>query len=410
MRISPFLGRSLATSILVLSSLIGSPPSARGDEVSSLVDSNTLFSLNLYAQLKNNPGNLFFSPYSISACLGMTYTGARGSTEQQMAQVLGFGTDSWQFAAVFGQLQREIRENQSQQGIEVSLANALWAQKGYRFLPAFLKTVSVQFGAKIRLADFVDNPETATAHINQWVAQETKDRIEDIVPSGAINDRTRLVLANAIYFKGVWTLPFEKTNTLSQPFYLSSTSSVDAPLMHQTTNTVYYMETNDFQAVELPYGSNQLSMVVVLPTQVDGLAALEDQLSPALLSSVLGQMEKRPVEIFLPRFTMGSSFELSDTLAEMGMPDAFDLNADFSGMDGTRRLAITHVIHKAWGEVDEEGTEAAAATVVTIGILAIVGEPFPTPVFRADHPFLFFIRDTQTGSVLFLGRLADPTQ
>ena len=268
MRISPFLGRSLATSILVLSSLIGSPPSARGDEVSSLVDSNTLFSLNLYAQLKNNPGNLFFSPYSISACLGMTYTGARGSTEQQMAQVLGFGTDSWQFAAVFGQLQREIRENQSQQGIEVSLANALWAQKGYRFLPAFLKTVSVQFGAKIRLADFVDNPETATAHINQWVAQETKDRIEDIVPSGAINDRTRLVLANAIYFKGVWTLPFEKTNTLSQPFYLSSTSSVDAPLMHQTTNTVYYMETNDFQAVELPYGSNQLSMVVVLPTQV----------------------------------------------------------------------------------------------------------------------------------------------
>jgi len=220
---------------------------------------------------------------------------------------------------------------------------------------------------------------------------------------------TRMVLANAIYFKGTWLKQFEKTGTSNQLFHISSARQVQAPLMHHT-DEVRYMEEDGFQAVELPYTGSELSMMVLLPRQVDGCASLEAHLTPALLSLSLGQMRKQKVEIFLPRFKLESKFELQQTLAKMGMPDAFGTRADFSGIDGTRNLFISAVFHKAWGEVNEEGTEAAAATAVTIKRSALIKEPAPPPVFRADHPFVFLIRDTRSGSILFLGRLADPTR
>lgn len=400
---------------------LGFAPMTGIPQVQSVVDGNTQFALDLYGQVATNSGNLFFSPYSISTCLAMLYAGASGNTELQMSQVLGFGTNQQAFAALFGQLQAQLETDNATNAIEFNIANALWLQEGFPFLPAFLQTAANQYQANVGEADFITNASQVTDEINQWVAQETQNKIQNIVPPGAINASTRLVLANAIYFLGAWTTPFAETNTSIRPFYLSRTSLVRAPLMHMPLSQVVsngslvdltfnYMQSNsvafpsnDFQAIELPYGTNQLSMLILLPSQIDGLAGLEQQLSPAFLSNVLARMRPQQIEVFLPRFTVGSSFNLGQTLAAMGMPDAFTPSvADFSGIDGERDLSVSFVLHKAWGRVNEAGTEATAATV--IGIVTGVA----LPVFRADHPFLFLIRDTQTGSVLFLGRLANP--
>jgi len=294
-------------------------------------------------------------------------------------------------------------------GVELNIANALWAQKGYSFLPDFLEIAKGEYQANVNQADFITGAETARNEINQWVAQNTKDKIQDILPAGSLDELTRLVLANAIYFKGIWAKPFEKAETSSQPFVLSRTSRVNAPLMYHF-DEVRYMEDSGFQAVELPYSGGELSMVILLPREVDGCGELEKGLTPALLSRSLKQMKKQRVEILLPRFKLESNFDLNDTLAKMGMLDAFSEKADFSGMDGTRLLFISGVFHKAWGEVNEEGTEAAAATAVVARTRGMAPPPPPCPLFRADHPFIFFIRDTRSGSLLFLGRLADPSR
>jgi serpin B len=377
---------------ILLSFIVLSMPMAVKAQIQSLVASNTAFALDLYGQLATNSGNLFFSPYSISICLAMTYAGARGNTEAQMSEVLGFETNQQQFASLFGELQGELEATQETNVIDLNIANALWTQVGFPFLPAFLATASNQYQASINQADFITEASAVTQTINNWVAQKTQNKIQDILPPGSINDHTRLVLANAIYFLGVWTYAFEQTNTTTQPFYLSSTNQEQAPLMHQpvptnldgvpSDNTVMfnYMETDDFQAIELPYGTNQDSMVILLPSQIDGWSQLEQQLSPAFLSGVLAQMYMTPVEIYLPRFTLESFFSLTNPLAEMGMTDAFKPGAaDFSGIDGTNDLYITFVFHKAWGEVNEAGTEAAAATVVGIGVASVapVGGKLP---------------------------------
>ena len=260
------------TLLVLLSFIVLSMPMAGTAQVQSLVASNTTFALNLYRQLATNSGNLFFSPYSISTCLAMLYAGASGNTEQQMSQVLGFAMNQQQFASQFGDLQRELETNQEPNVIELNIANALWTQEGFPFLPAFLATATNQYQASINRADFVTEADAMTEVINNWVAQETQDKIQNILSPGMVNPDTVLVLANAIYFLGVWTTSFEATNTSTQPFYLSSTSQVDAPLMHQPVGLVKfnYMATSDFQAIELPYGSNQVSMVILLPWQVEG--------------------------------------------------------------------------------------------------------------------------------------------
>jgi serpin B len=382
---------------------------AQPSQTQALVDSNTAFACELYAQLKPSPGNLFFSPYSISTALAMTYAGARGNTETQMAQVLHLGQDQPAVHRAFGELQRQLAEADQQKGIQLSLANALWAQQGHPFLPAFLNIGKDDYQASLNLADFKTGADIARREINGWVARKTRDKIQDILPPGSLDSATRLVLANAIYFKGVWAATFRKTGTYPQPFHLSTTSQTDVPLMHHLDD-VRYMETDDFQAVELPYSGNVLSMVILLPRQINGCGQLEDRLTPALLSDSLAQMKMQKVDIYLPRFKAESGFALNATLASMGMSDAFGLKADFSGMDGSRRLSISGVFHKAWVEVNEEGTEAAAATVVGLFERSARKPPPPPPVFRADHPFVFFIRDTRSGSVMFLGRLADPTR
>jgi serpin B len=388
-------------------SLFGAKRPAPPAQIQSLAEGNTAFALDLYSELKRQPGNLFFSPYSISTALAMTYAGAQGETEKQMAQVLHFDQDERKVHAALGELQQHLGEAASQKGIELHIANGLWAQQGHPFRSAFLKIAKECYQAETRQADFETQAERVRHEINHWVAQATKEKIQNILAQGSLNDLTRLVLANAIYFKGLWAKPFDRADSSNQPFHLSPTREASVRLMHHV-DSVRYAENSTFQAVELPYQGNQLAMVVLLPRQINGCRDMEDRLTPALLARTLGEMKRREVEIFLPRFKLESGFDLSHTLATMGMTDAFGPKADFSGMDGTRLLFISGVFHKAWGEVDEEGTEAAAATVVCVVGLALEKAPPPPPIFRADHPFIFLIRDTRSGSLLFLGRFSRP--
>jgi serpin B len=401
---------------VILASLLWSLPggfarAAQPSPTQAVVDGNTAFACDLYAQLRSSPGNLFFSPYSISTALAMTYAGARGSTEAQMAQVLHFGKgQQQQLHSAFGELQLQLNQASKLTHNELTIANALWAQKGHAFLPAFLRIGQGEYQANLKLADFATAAEPARREINGWVAQKTKDKIRDILPPGSLDTTTRLVLANAIYFKGAWAEPFHKAGTAPQPFHLTATRQAEVPLMHHF-DTVKYMGNDSFQAVELPYAGNELSLVALLPRKLDGCGALEGQLSPAFLSGCLGEMKSQRVELFLPRFKVDSGFKLKDRLAKMGMADAFTPQADFSGMDAARDLFISEVFHKAWVDVNEEGTEAAAATVGAMKASAMpMRPPAPPPIFRADHPFIFCIRDTRSGSLLFLGRLADPTR
>jgi len=398
--------KNLIPTVLMLSFTCGSPFGAASAQPQTLVAGNTAFALDLYGQLRAKPGNLFFSPYSISTALAMTYAGARGETENQMSKVLHFDKDQKPLHAAFGQLQLQLAQAGEQKGLELNIANALWSQKGHPFLPAFLDIAKSEYQANIAKADFKTAADAARDEINHWVAQKTKDKIQDILPPGSLDDLTRLVLANAVYFKGAWAKPYNEAETSTQSFHLSASRQTDVPLMHHI-DSVRYMENNEFQAVELPYAGGALAMVILLPRQAEGCAQLEDRLTPALLSGAFKEMKQQKVVIFLPRFKLESSFKLNDTLAHMGMPDAFT-GADFSGMDGTKNLLISGVFHKAWGEVNEQGTEAAAATAVVMGLRALPREPAPPPVFRADHPFVFFIRDTRSESLLFLGRLSDP--
>jgi len=395
--------------IVMLSSLFGSKIMAGAAQPESVVEGNTAFALDLYGHLKKAPGNLFFSPYSISTALAMTYAGARGDTEKQMRKVFYFDPNQKELHAAFGELQNQLNECSKQKGIELSIANALWTEQAHAFLPDFLRVAKENYRANLNQTDFKTQADAAREQINQWVSQITKDRIQNILPPGSLDALTRLVLANAIYFKGAWTKPFDKAATSIQPFNLSSASKVEVPLMHHFDN-VTYLENSDFQAVQLPYSTGELAMVILLPRQVDGCGNLERRLTPSLLSHSLGQMKQQRVEIFLPRFKLESGFDLVQTLASMGMPDSFGQKADLSGIDGSRELFISGIFHKAWGEVNEEGTEAAAATVVGVRALGISKPPPAPPVFRADHPFIFLIRDTRSGSLLFLGRLMNPSQ
>ena len=389
--------------LLSVFTLLGAIP-VRAD---SVVEGDTTFAFDLYGQLKSAPGNLFFSPYSISTALAMTYAGAWGDTEKQMRQVLHFGDSQEQLHASFAKLQHQLGEAGKQNGIELDLANALWAQKGYPFLPAFLKTARNDYQASVQQADFTTGAEAARGEINRWVEQRTRERIQDILPAGSIDASTRLVLANAIYFKGAWVKAYEPDETSTQPFHLSRTHQTDVPLMHHF-DEVRYTESAEFQAVELPYKGEELAMVILLPRELEGCGTLESRLNPGLLSTSLKEMKKQKVEIFLPRFKLETSSDLVAPLTRMGMPDAFAAEANFSGMDAKRSLYISAVFHKAWGEVNEEGTEAAAATAV-VTMLSSAPRPVPPrPVFRADHPFIFLIRDTKSGSLLFLGRFAEP--
>jgi serpin B len=419
---------TLAALLAVL--LAQSAPGAEPASAPTLVAGNTAFALDLYVRLKSADGNLFLSPYSISTCLAMTYAGARGETARQMAQVLHLQSAPPEVAKSFAALQGKLNEAQGGGGIELSTANGLWAQKQHVFLPAFLATARDLYRANLTEVDFSTAAEPARREINDWVSAQTRGKITDLLQPGVLNSATRLVLVNAIYFKGRWAEPFKPSQTAADFFTVSATQKVQAPLMHLKAR-FRYAELDEFQMLELPYavdepparggipapliappanspGIAHLSLVILLPKETEGLKQLENSLSETALTNWLAKGALREVEVFLPKFKMTAQFSLAQTLAGMGMPGAFSPQADFSGMDGGRDLFISAVVHKAFVDVNEEGTEAAAATGTVMALTALM--PRPAPVFRADHPFIFLIRDQLSGSVLFLGRVVDPTK
>ncbi len=372
---------------------------------------NNQFALDLYAHLRGADGNLFFSPYSISTALAMTRAGASGDTAAEMDKTLHFTLPEVQLQAVFGALVKEVNGDptDAKRGYQLSTANALWGQKGFPFKTDFLKLVNNNYGAGLNEVDFKTAAEQARGTINAWVEKETRDKIKDLLHQGDLTPDTRLVLTNAIYFKGDWTNPFKKEQTKDEPFHLTADKKADAPLMHQT-GEYNYLDGGSFQALELPYSGNNLTMVVLLPKKVDGMADFDKDFTADKLADWIGKLRKQKVIVTLPKFKTTQRVQLAPTLSEMGMKKAFTSAADFSGMGGgPGDLLISGVIHKAFVDVNEEGTEAAAATAVVIRALAAV-RPEPPPVFRADHPFVFLIRDTRSGSILFMGRLVDPAK
>jgi serpin B len=366
----------------------------------------------------------------------MAYAGARGETESQMAKTLHFPTptssyrktgvgvgvcqdpnkmageaeQAWReqgFHCEFGAIVEDLNVRGAKGGYELNVANALWGQQGYGFLPEFLELIKNSYGGELNEVDFVKACEAARQTINSWVEKQTRDKIKNLIQKGVLNSMTRLVLTNAIYFKGNWARQFEEDKTRESPFTLISGEEVNVPMMNQTAE-FNYMETEDFQGLELPYVDDELSMIILLPRKVDELSSLEEMLSLEKFSGWLGKLRKRKVIVSVPKFNMTCQFSLADVLRQMGMKDAFSGAADFSGMNGKRDLFISAVIHKAYVDVNEEGTEAAAATAVVVGMTAV--RPEKIPVFRADHPFLFLIRDNKSGSILFIGRTMNPAE
>jgi serpin B len=399
---------SLLIPCLVLS--LGAPgaemkPLATADRT-AVTEGNNVFAAALYGRLRHQNGNLFFSPESISTALAMAYAGARGSTASEMAKTLHFTLPPDKLHPAMGALLRDL--NATHEGYQLSVANALWAQQGYTFLDDFLSLLKTDYAAGLNQVNFKGATEEARLTINQWVEQKTQDKIKDLLQPGALRSDTRLVLTNAIYFKGDWETQFDKAQTKDEDFHLSPAQTATAPLMHREGRFNYF-DGGTFQVLEIPYKSKELSMIVFLPKEAGGLSALEPSLTGSNLQQWLGKLASVPkVIVTIPKFKMTQQFELGSTLSAMGMPQAFSGSADFSGMTGHRDFSISEVIHKAYVDVNEEGTEAAAATAVTMRALAMRAPEGPPPVFRADHPFVFMIRDNRSASILFMGRVADP--
>jgi serpin B len=376
----------------------------------AVVAGNTRFALDLYARLRDAQGNRFFSPYSISTALAMTAAGARGETARQMAATLHLPNDPAQAHAGFAALIARVNGAGLPQPRPDTLvtANALWLQSGEAFLPAFLEIVSTRYAASLNPLDFAADPEAARKTINAWVEVQTLDKIRDLIGPGVLDRKTSVVLTNAIYFKGAWQSPFREAQTRKDaPFHAPGGRDVPVPMMAQT-GSFGYLDGGSFQALELPYQGNGRAMVVLLPKTSDGLGALEASLTEANLAAWIKGLAPRRVSVELPRFKLSEGFELRDILVALGMADAFAPDrADFSGVTGRRDHSLSAVIHKAFVDVNEAGTEAAAATAVVMSRMSAAIMPDPIS-FRADHPFLALIRDRTTGSVLFLGRVLDP--
>jgi serine protease inhibitor len=383
-------------------------PVVPASDLQAQVKGNTTFAFELYQRLCGDPGNLFFSPHSISLALAMTHAGAKNTTEKQMEQVLSFLPQAKLHPAL-NKLDLELaKRGQGAKGADgspfrLNVVNATWGQRGYAFLPGYLDTLALNYGAGLRLLDFAEQPEPSRKTINGWVEQKTEQRIKDLIPSGTITNATRLVLTNAIYFNASWDKPFKPEMTKTEPFTTLAGAQVKVPMMNGSFGASYTRGT-DFTAAALPYDGHELSMLIIVP-EAGKFDSFEKALTAAKLDQIIKGLAAAQLTIKLPRFGFTKPIKLAKTLTAMGMIDAFSGEADFSGIDGSRSLFISEVLHKAFVKVDENGTEAAAATAV---VMPGSGPPQPETLL-ADRPFIFLIRDHATGAVLFVGRVVDPS-
>ncbi|AKG54182.1 serine protease inhibitor [Dehalogenimonas sp. WBC-2] len=395
-------------------------PNIPSSEMAELVEGNTDFAMALYKLLKEDDGNIFYSPYSISLALAMTYGGARGETERQMAEALRFTLEQHKLHAALNVLDAALNsrgqgaKGKGDEPFELKVVNAIWGQKDYQFLNEYLDLLAENYGAGLRILDFIKNPEASRKVINDWVAKETEQRIKDLLPQGSITDLTRLVLTNAIYFTGSWLTPFSEDATDDGIFNLLDGHQITVSMMHQN-ESMGYTEGNimkssflqsGYQAVELKYDGDELSMVILLP-ETGGFSAFENALDGATLQQIMGNLESNTVSLTMPKFEFDSEFDLKSALSALGMPIAFSDSADFSGMNGTGGLLISDVVHKAFISVDEAGTEAAAATGIVVGTTSA---PMDPKTMTLDRPFIFLIRDIATNTILFTGRVMNPME
>ena len=391
------------TLVAALSLTAAEPPPPA--ETALVVTGNNAFAFDLYGQLRTQEGNLFFSPYSISAALAMTSAGARGQTLDEMTKALHF-PDQEKLHPAFKTLIANLNGAPgAKRGYQLSTANALWGMKGYAFKPDFITLTRNNYGAGLQEVNFKDEA-VARKTINAWVEKETHDKIKDLIKPGMLTVDTRLVLTNAIYFKGDWASQFKKDRTRNEAFTQTGGKQVQTPLMHQTGN-FKYADLGNAQVLEMPYVGKDVSMLVLLPKKAEGLADLEKGLSGERLAAIVGRLHVAEVDVTLPKFKTTAEFRMDKELSALGMKQGFTPSADFSGLNGRKDdLYISFVVHKAFVDVNEEGTEAAAATGVGVTTLSARIKQ----VFQANHPFVYLIRDTKTGGVLFVGRLADPTR
>jgi len=384
-------------------------PDVSPSEQASLVEGNSAFAFELYQELKEKEGNLFYSPYSISLALAMTYAGARGETAEQMADTLQFILEQDKLHPAFNWLDAELAsrgegaEGKDGEGFRLNIVNAIWGQKDYEFLSDFLDVLAENYGAGLRVLDFINETEQSRVAINKWVNKHTEGRIKDLIPQGAIDEWTRLVLTNAIYFNAAWEHTFDEDMTADGLFYVIDGGQVIVPMMKQT-ESFGYTEGEGYQAVELLYDDGELSMVILLP-EAGQFEAFEEGLQAQQVGDIIRGLQPTEVALTMPQFEFDSEFSLKDTLAGMGMPIAFSGGADFSGMTGNPELFISDVVHKAFVAVDEAGTEAAAATAV---IMPTSAAPEPAVEVTIDRPFIFLIRDIDTDAILFVGRVLNP--
>jgi serpin B len=379
-------------------------PAAKTADLPAVAASINDFAVDLYGRLRKDEGNLFFSPTSISTALAMTYGGAAGKTAQEMKATLRFSLDGDDLHQSYGAMLKRLVS--TKKGCKIYIANALWGQKETTFLAPFLALTKKSYGAGLRKVDFVKATEKARKAINGWVEKKTMKKIKELIQQGVLTQDSRLVLTNAIYFKGAWSTPFKKNNTEKESFTTAEAKDVTVDMMHLEDKTFRYAKKTGLAALEMPYKGGGVSMVILLPEKKDGLPALEASLTTKMIDETVASLKDTELlDVAVPRFTTTYGLDLADTLKAMGMPSAF-ADADFSGMTGTMVLRISAVIHKAFVDVNEQGTEAAAATAV---IMTKAGKMPSKPVFRADHPFILLIRDTQTGAILFMGRITDPT-
>jgi serpin B len=392
-------------------------PFTASPEVKSAVDGNTAFALDLYQKLKDQPGNLFFSPYSISTALAMTYAGARGQTETEMARTLHFNLAQTNLPVAFGALGARMNRIQRWNRITLTTANSLWCQQDYRFTDTFLNLIHKFYLADARQVDFKHSAPAAAREINGWVERKTKRKIKDAVAPGQFTYYTRLVLCDAIYFKGKWQHQFKVRDTKPAPFHVTTNETVTVPMMSQKAHFKAARSDDDsVELLELPYSGTDLSMIILLPQvgyrmsdeEPPGLPDLERKLTADNLRVWLANLEQaypHETRVALPRFTTTCGLELTKELKSLGMASAFDdMTANFYGMDGTTNLVISDVIHKAFVDVNESGTEAAAVTLTLVRTAGMAG------YFIVDHPFIFLIRENGSGTILFLGRIVDPTK
>lgn len=394
---------------------VGSTPKG----IQEVVNANNQFAFDLYSELaKTEKDNIFYSPYSISAALAMTYEGAKGKTAEEIKEVFHFPETSVlrpNYAAIYNKINEDNKEYQ------LSTGNALWVQQDYLLLNDYSEAVERYYGGKASNVDFIKETEKSRQTINSFIEEQTNNKVKELIPAGQVDHLTRLVITNAIYFKGTWEWEFDKSDTRDKDFYITPENVVKTPMMHMDSDkaTFNYADLEKLQILELPYKGDKISMLILLPKQGEAYDYekgeeitynynLEDiELSSEKLNEYKSEMQETKLSaIYLPKFKFDTKYFMVSTLSEMGMPTAFSMQADLSGIDGSQNLYIQNVIHQAFVQVDEKGTEAAAVTSIMIGIKSAM----PSNVFRADHPFIFIIQEKETGNILFMGRMTDPTK